>query len=138
MLIDICREKTACEPTLIGKYKGFVFAVRYDTFDSAFKIQLKGNRTHECTMGTSATGNFTRMDNLLMDISKKLSESQDKLQSIHTQIAAAQKELEKPFAEEQELKEKEARLIELNALLSTESQDNSSPDAADQHEKHIA
>lgn len=137
-LIDICREKTECEPTLIGKYRGFLFAVRYDTFDSAFIIQLKGNRTHECTMGTSVTGNFTRMDNLLMDIAKKLSESQDKLQSIHTQIAAAQKELEKPFAEEQELKEKEARLVELNALLSTESQDNSSPEAADQLEEHIA
>ncbi|WP_371380402.1 hypothetical protein [Sporomusa aerivorans] len=106
---------------MMGQYRGFLLALRFDLFDNEFRLQLKGKRTHECSMGTSATGNFTRMDHLLTDISKKLSETQDKLQGIHMQIAAAQKELEKPFPEEQELKEKEARLIELNALLSTDA-----------------
>ncbi|VBB08582.1 n12 class n6 adenine-specific dna methyltransferase signature [Lucifera butyrica] len=137
-LLAICSEKSECEPTLIGQYRGFLLALRYDLFDNEFKLQLKGKRTHECSMGTSATGNFTRMDHLLTDISKKLSETQDKLQGIHMQIVAAQKELEKPFAEEQELKEKEARLIELNALLSTDAQDGSSQQAADQLEEQIA
>ncbi len=122
-LLAICSEKRECEPTLIGQYRGFLLALRFDLFDNEFKLQLKGKRTHECSMGTSATGNFTRMDHLLADIAKKLSETQDKHQSIHMQIAAAQKELAKPFAEEQELNAKEARLSELNALLSTDTQD---------------
>jgi hypothetical protein len=122
-LLAICSEKKECEPTLIGQYRGFVLALRFDLFDNEFKLQLRAKRLHECSMGTSATGNFTRMDHLLTDISKKLSETQDKLQSIHVQIAAAQKEIEKPFPEEQELKEKEARLTELNALLSTDAPD---------------
>lgn len=137
-LIDICREKTECEPTLIGNYRGFILFLRYDTFDSEFKLQLKGKRSHECTMGTSALGNFTRMDNLLADIAKQLPEAQEKLQGIHMQILAAQKELEKPFAEERDLREKEARLIELNALLSTEIQDSSDQEAAALIEEQIA
>ncbi len=137
-LLTLCSEKKECEPTLIGQYRGFLLALRFDLFDNEFKLQLKGKRTHECSMGTSATGNFTRMDHLLTDIVKKLSETQDKRQSIHMQIAAAQKELAKPFAEEQELKEKEARLIELNALLSTDAQDGPSQQASDQIEEQIA
>ena len=41
-----------------------------------------------------------------------------------TQLANAKEQLEKPFAKDEELKQKEARLRELNALLNVDKREN--------------
>lgn len=41
-----------------------------------------------------------------------------------TQLVSAKKQLEKPFAKDEELKQKEARLHELNALLNVDKREN--------------
>ena len=51
----------------------------------------------------------TRITNALSGIEKKLTESEQKLENLQKQLATAQEEVKKPFAQEAELVEKTAR-----------------------------
>lgn len=64
------------------------------------------------------------MDNALDSIAKQLELSENDLENTKTQLETAKLELEKPFSKEDELKQKTARLAELNALLDVDKQDN--------------
>ncbi len=76
--------------------------------------------TYQIDLGTDAFGNITRINNALNDLPKRLETAKSQLENIIAQQEAARQELEKPFAQADELAEKEARLALLNADLNIE------------------
>lgn len=61
--------------------------------------------------------NITRINNVLEGFADSLEESKRKPVTLEQQLETAKEEVAKPFPQEQELMQKEARLSELNALL---------------------
>ncbi|WP_298730410.1 hypothetical protein [uncultured Subdoligranulum sp.] len=77
--------------------------------------------THRASLGTDPRGNLTRIDNALAQIPQRLEAVKNQLENLYQQQAAAKVEIDKPFPQEQELREKSARLTELDTLLNIDS-----------------
>ena len=75
-------------------------------------------------MGTDIFGNIQRVDNALDSLTDRLGNCRSQLENIQQQLEAAKLEVEKPFPKEDELKEKTARLDELNILLNLDKKEN--------------
>ena len=123
VIIEACKAKTTSEPTPLGEYRGFKMELEFDTFERAYAVKLKGHFTHSVTLGTDVYGNITRIDNAVDNIETRLHKAEEKLENTKAQLETAKVEVEKPFAQEDELKQKMARLTELNALLDMDKGD---------------
>ena len=97
--------------------------LEFDTFERAYAVKLKGHFTHSVTLGTDVYGNITRIDNAVDNIETRLHKAEEQLENTKAQLETAKVEVEKPFAQEDELKQKMARLTELNALLDMDKGD---------------
>ena len=124
VLIESCKAKTTPEPTPLGEYRGFKMELAFDTFSREYAVKLKGHITHSVTLGTDVYGNITRIDNAIDNLETRLTQVKADLVNIKTQLETAKKEVEKPFAQEEELKQKTARLNELNAMLNVDKREN--------------
>lgn len=82
-----------------------------------FTLLLKGQMTHRATLGTDPRGNLTRIDNALAQMPQRLEAAKAQLDNLYQQQAAAKEEVGKPFLYEEELRSKNARLVELDTLL---------------------
>ena len=120
-LLAACKAYTGAEGIQIGTYRGFRLELDYDHFQNAFLAVLHGKLRHTAVLGTDARGNLPRLDNALNKITSRIEAAQTQLENLHNQQAAAKEELGKPFPQEQELREKSARLAELDAELSMDS-----------------
>ena len=123
VIIEACKAKTTSEPTPLGEYRGFKMELEFDTFERAYAVKLKGHFTHSITLGTDIYGNITRIDNAVDNIEARLHKAEEQLENTKAQFEIAKVEVEKPFAQEDELKQKMARLTELNALLDMDKGD---------------
>ncbi len=65
----------------------------------------------------------------------RIADAENALQNLEQQKQAAEIEVAKPFAQEEELAEKSARLAELNALLNIDRDRSSSQDAPEEAEE---
>ena len=116
-LLDACKEVINSEPVAIGSYRGFAMSVEFNAFSKEYTLLLKGQMTHRATLGTDPRGNLTRIDNALAQMPQRLQSVQNQLDNLYQQQAAAKAEVGKPFPQEQELRDKSARLAELDVLL---------------------
>ena len=116
-LIAACKDISSTEPTEIGSYRGFTMALSVENFGQDYILTLKGQMTHRVTLGKDALGNFTRIDNVLNAMAGRLDGVKTALETLRQQMADAKAEIGKPFPQEAELREKSARLAELNAQL---------------------
>ena len=114
-LIDACKDISSADPVEIGSYLGFKMSVKFSSF--THKIIIKGAVSYQVEIGDDVFGNITRINNALGKIEDQLSAYKVKRDNLQQQMDAAQAELNKPFQYEAELKEKSARLAELDALL---------------------
>ena len=89
-----------------------------------YNLILKRNSTTIVNLGNSELGNITRIDNALDNISSHLLDSQTELETIKTQLEKAKLEFGKPFNQEEELKDKQKRLNEVNRLLNMNEKTN--------------
>ncbi len=101
----------------IGEYAGFSMSASFDGFRQSYVLTLKRQCSYTLEIGKDPSGNITRIQNTLASVERQLAESQQKLENLQCQLAAAKEEVRKPFAHETELAEKSARLAELNAML---------------------
>ena len=90
----------------------------YDAGFNKVYLNLTGVATHNIELGESVIGNLTRIENAVEGIPKRLGEAREKLESLHEQVRAAKEELGREFPHALDLREKTARLSELNAALS--------------------
>ena len=116
-LVDAFKDVKGLDPVQIGTYRGFTMSLTLEDFGRDYVLTLKGQMTHRVTLGKDPRGNLTRIDNALNGMAERLNTVQGKLDSLYSQMETAKQELGKPFPQEAELKQKSARLAELNIAL---------------------
>ncbi len=116
-IIACTKEVTGKDIVPIGSYRGFDMSLYFDAFSNEHKIALKGDMSHTATLGQDPRGNLTRIDNLLQTMPKRLEGACTQLENLINQQANAEIEKDKPFLQEDELKEKSERLIQLDIEL---------------------
>ena len=114
----------------IGSYRGFAMRLEYRAMEQAFVVGLRGAAVYFAELGTDVQGNLARINNALNGMEAHLKKLTQEISEIEKQQENTRQELEKPFAQEQELAEKEARLSAVNALLNIDGK-NSIPDLMD-------
>lgn len=105
----------------LGNYRGFHMSLALSSFGNEYMLTLRGQMAHVVALGTDPRGNILRIDNALSTIPERLEKAQTELDNLQKQQEAAKQEAGKPFAQEAELKEKSARLAELDAALNMEA-----------------
>ena len=128
-LLDACKEVKGSDPVPVGSYRGFTMSVSFDAFRQEYMLLLKGQMTHRATLGTDPRGNLTRIDNALSQMPQRLEAVKNQLDNLYQQQAAAKAEVGKPFPQEQELRDKSARLAELDVLLNMDGRGRPAPEA---------
>ena len=116
-LLDACKEVKTSDSVQIGSYRGYAMSVEFSAWKQEYTLLLKGQMTHRTTLGTDPRGNLTRIDNALAQMSQRLEAAKAQLDNLCQQQAAAKEEVGKPFLYEEELRCKNARLVELDTLL---------------------
>ena len=122
-IIDVCSKMTGSDAVLLGEYRGFSMVLAYDGISNEYRITLKGTLSHTVTLGADVFGNIARLDNALENLVGSLQAEQSSLEETKGQLENARAELGAPFAREEELAEKTARLNELNVLLKVDEKD---------------
>ena len=125
MLLAVCKDNTLVSPVEIGSYRGFRMEVYYDTLNTHYCLNLCGKAKHKVELGSDALGNLTRIENELAKIPIKLEVAKTKRTETIEQLQTAKAEVEKPFAFEDELREKTERLNALNIELNLNEKDRS-------------
>ena len=128
-LLDACKEVKGSDPVSVGSYRGFAMSVSFDAFRQEYMLLLKGEMTHRATLGTDPRGNLTRIDNALAQMPQRLEDALSQSDNLYQQQAAAKAEVGKPFPQEQELRDKSARLAELDVLLNIDGHKRPAPEA---------
>ena len=116
-LLEAFKDAKGLESVPIGSYRGFAMSLTVENFGKDFILTLKGRMSHRVELGKDARGNLVRIDNALAQMPERYKTVQGRLENVQAQLATAKAELGKPFPQEAELKEKSARLAELNAEL---------------------
>ena len=80
---------------------------------------------HKVDLGSDALGNLTRIENELSKLPARLEATKTKKAETIAQLEIAKEEIKKPFAFEDELKEKTERLNALNIELNLNEKDTS-------------
>lgn len=125
MLLALSKQSHQISGKVIGEYKGFKFSIHEDSlFKTAPYIELKGEITHRIDLGSDAFGNLTRIDNIIKDFPEQIEHKKHDLDSAISQLENAKREVDKPFEQEFELKQKTTRLNELNHELSMDEKDD--------------
>ena len=119
-LLNILPTVQDTQPVHVGSFRGFDVEVSLEQFGKHV-LTLKGTLEHHVELGADARGNISRIENALTALDKKLGALNTRLADLQRQVENAREELEKPFPQEDELREKSARLVELNAELDMEN-----------------
>ena len=125
MLLAICKDYPMSAPTEIGSYRDFRMEIYYDTVNAHYCMNLCGKAKHKVDLGADALGNLTRIENELSKLPARLEAAKTKKAETIAQLETAKEEIKKPFAFEDELKEKTERLNALNIELNLNEKDTS-------------
>ena len=123
-IIEACKLMSSPEPILLGKYRGFDTELLFNSTERTYEVKLKGATSRNITLGDDAYGNITRLDNGIEKFAESLTFAKNELENTQNQFEIAKNEVQKPFAQEEELKTKLSRLDELNILLNMDKTEN--------------
>ena len=121
-LMLACKEMPNADMMLLGTYRGFELNIRFDSFKNEHQIVLRGELSYPVPLGDDPRGNIVRLDNAIGNFADRIADAEAALDSLEQQKQAAEVEIAKPFAQEEELQTKSARRAELDALLNMEHQ----------------
>ena len=121
-LMLACKEMPNADMMLLGTYRGFELNIRFDSFKNEHQIVLRDELSYPVPLGDDPRGNIVRLDNAIGNFADRIADADAALDSLEQQKQAAEVEIAKPFAQEEELQTKSARLAELDALLNMEHQ----------------
>lgn len=132
-IIAECQAMTKTDTKTLGTYRGFNIELSFDGVLNRFTLQLKNELSYNIELGDDKFGNITRIDNTIQSLSKTLENEKQQLDNINKQYENAKIESQKEFSKEDELKELESRLREVNKLLKiNEKAENISADFDDE------
>ena len=129
------QEMPNADMMLLGTYRGFELNIRFDSFKNEHQAVLRAELSYPVSLGDDARGNITRLDNAIDNFADRIADAENALQNLEQQKQAAEVEVAKPFAQEEELAEKSVRLAELNALLNIDRDRSSSQDTPEESEE---
>ena len=129
------QEMPNADMMLLGTYRGFELNIRFDSFKNEHQAVLRAELSYPVSLGDDARGNITRLDNAIDNFADRIADAENALQNLEQQKQAAEVEVAKPFAQEEELAEKSARLAELNALLNIDRDRSSSQDTPEEYKE---
>ncbi|MEQ2458959.1 SNF2-related protein [Faecalibacterium duncaniae] len=129
------QEMPNADMMLLGTYRGFELNIRFDSFKNEHQAVLRAELSYPVSLGDDARGNITRLDNAIDNFADRIADAENARQNLEQQKQAAEVEVAKPFAQEEELAEKSARLAELNALLNIDRDRSSSQDTPEETEE---
>ena len=125
MILALSKQVHQISGKTVGEYKGFPMTINADSlFKAESYIELKGAISHKVYLGDDSFGNITRLDNAIKGFEEQLKHYTDNMDNTKKQLESAKKEVEKPFPQEFELKQKTARLNELNHELSMDKKED--------------
>lgn len=119
-LVEACQSMKSPDEIPIGSYRGFMLGLFFNSFSKEYVLTLKGSQCYTVTLGSDIFGNITRIDNAIAGLPDKKERCRMKLENVKIQYENAKKEVRKTFSREEELREKAARLEELNTMLNME------------------
>lgn len=118
-ILESCKQMNSSDPIKIGKYRGFDMELQLNLTTHFYEVLLKSATTQKVSLGDDPNGNITRIDNAIGRIADHIENAKAELKNIQTQFETAQIEVQKPFAQEEELKAKTKRQIEVEKLISS-------------------
>ena len=123
-IINACKSMNSPDAIPLGEYRGFQMELYFDTVQRNYVVKLKGETSRDIPLGDDAHGNIVRIDNGIERFEETLADTKNSLENTEKQFETAKQEIEKPFAKEEELRAKIARLDELNILLNMDKKEN--------------
>lgn len=105
-----------CEPLPVGEFRGFQLFLQINTFKQ-LELYVRGSNTYDTSLGESALGAISRLENVIDRIPAMLANVEERLEDTKIQLEEAKKEVRKPFEYEQHLNEYLARQAEINTKL---------------------
>ena len=123
-IIEACKQMSSPDAIPLGKYRGFDLELFFDSGKRTYCVTVKGETSRSVDLGDDVHGNITRIDNGVERFNESLEVARSSLEDTKNQLETAQKEVAKPFVQEEELKVKLARLDELNILLNMDKKEN--------------
>ena len=123
-IINACKSMNSPDAIPLGEYRGFQMELYFDTVQRNYVVKLKGETSRDVPLGDDAHGNIVRIDNGIERFEEVLADTKNSLENTEKQFETAKQEIEKPFAKEEELRAKTARLDELNILLNMDKKEN--------------
>ena len=118
-ILESCKQMNSSDPIKIGKYRGFDMELQLNLTTHFYEVLLKSATTQKVSLGDDPNGNITRIDNAIGRIPDHIENAKAELKNIQTQYETAKIEVQKPFAQEEELKAKTKRQIEVEKLISS-------------------
>lgn len=123
-IINACKSMNSPDAIPLGEYRGFQMELYFDMVQRNYVVKLKGETSRDVPLGDDAHGNIMRIDNGIERFEETLADTKNSLENTEKQFETAKQEIEKPFAKEEELRAKTARLDELNILLNMDKKEN--------------
>ena len=123
-IINACKSMNSPDAIPLGEYRGFQMELYFDTVQRNYVVKLKGETSRDVPLGDDSHGNIVRIDNGIERFEEALADTKNSLENTEKQFETAKQEIEKPFAKEDELRAKTARLDELNILLNMDKKEN--------------
>ena len=123
-IINACKSMNSPDAIPLGEYRGFQMELYFDTVQRNYVVKLKGETSRDVPLGDDSHGNIVRIDNGIERFEEALANTKNSLENTEKQFETAKQEIEKPFAKEEELRAKTARLDELNILLNMDKKEN--------------
>lgn len=124
--------------TVIGEYKGFKLSVAYHSMFQKFTGELMREVPHKFDFGTSPTGNITRIENVISSLESELDSLDTRLRELNVMLADGKEEMNKPFPQVAELRDKMDRLEEIEHLLTAEKDEKTTSDSKSLKEKAVS
>lgn len=123
-LLAVCQAMKSPDAVPLGEYRGFAMELYFESFSREYRVTLKHELRYTVSLGTDVFGNLQRIDNALDGLAARIADAEQELEGAKSQLISAKADVEKPFPQEEELKEKSARLDELNIQLNMDKREN--------------
>ncbi len=114
-LIRIARNMDKNARIEVGEYRGFQIELSYSLFHEDYQLSLLGKSQMVVRLGLISA--LKKLDHEISALPERISKVQEMLAQAETDLENGQKKINLPFAHEEELRQKSARLKEVDKIL---------------------
>ncbi len=117
------------DPVPLGQYRGFAMELYFEIASKEFRLTLSNTARHTVSLGADIHGNIQRIDNVLDGLEARMLDQENALKRAKFKLDIAKAEVQRPLPQEDELKEKQAQLDQLNIKLNMDQKESAPLDA---------